>query len=249
MLPVIVCEPNSQLSALWMEKLDELAHGDYACVHMNLMHGFDYELKRMIESEAGVMLVILAISGGSKEEVDEELDLFDAITVRNRDSYVLVCIHEANQITEVLKRCMRPAGILVKPFERAGMEDSLRRILDDYISLQGIEDNNAFLLITSGKTIQRVAYNDILYLEACDKMLNICTKRHIITARMSLNAVESTLPQSFVRCHRSYIVNWNCVERMDMANMELELKSREKLPVSRSYKNALRQAFGTEAAE
>lgn len=249
MLPVIVCEPNPQLRVQWMEKLDELAHGDYACVRMNLMYGQDHELERMIETESGVMLVILAISGESKNKIDTGLKLFDAITVRNRDNYILLCIHDVNRITEVLNRCMRPAGILIRPFERAGMEGSLRRIFDDYIALQGIENNSAFMLISSGRTIQRVAYNEILYLEACDKMLNICTKRHIITARMSLNAVESTLPQSFVRCHRSYIVNRDCIERLDMTNMMLELKTQEKIPVSRSYKSVLRQSFGTEAAE
>lgn len=249
MLPVIVCEPNPQLRVQWMEELDELAHGDYACVRMNLMYGQDHELKRMIETESGVMLVILAISGDSKNAIDTELELFDAITVRNRDNYILLCIHDVNQIAEVLKRCMRPAGILIRPFERVRMEESLRRILDDYIAFQDIEDNDAFMMISSGRTIQRVAYKDILYLEACDKMLNICTKRHVITARMSLNTVESTLPKAFIRCHRSYIVNRNCIERMDMTNMQLELKTKEKLPISRSYKSVLRQNFGMEAAE
>lgn len=249
MLPVIVCEPNPQLRVQWMEELDELAHGDYACVRMNLMYGQDHELKRMIERESGVMLVILAISGDSKNTIDTELELFDAITVRNRDNYILLCIHDVNQIAEVLKRCMRPAGILIRPFERVRMEESLRRILDDYIAFQDIEDNDAFMMISSGRTIQRVAYKDILYLEACDKLLNICTKRHMITARMSLNAVEGTLPKAFIRCHRSYIVNQNCIERMDMTNMQLELKTKEKLPISRSYKSVLRQSFGMEAAE
>lgn len=249
MLPVIVCEPNPQLRVQWMEELDELAHGDYACVRMNLMYGLEHELERMLETESGVMLVILAVSGGTKDEINRKLALFDAITVRNRDNYTLVCIHDPNQVAEVLNRCMRPAGILIKPFERVRMEESLRRILDDYIALQGIEDNDAFMMISSGRTIQRVAYTEIMYLEACDKMLNICTKRHVITARMSLNAVESTLPKLFVRCHRSYIVNRNCIEQLDLTNMMVELKTREKLPVSRSYKNALRQSFGTEATE
>lgn len=249
MLPVIVCESNPKLRVQWMEELDGLARGDYACVHMNLMYGLEHELERMIETEAGVMLVILAIRGATRAEINRELELFDAITVRNRDNYTLVCIHDPNQVAEVLNRCMRPAGILIKPFERTRMEESLRRILDDYIALQGIEDNNAFMMISSGKTIQRVAYTEILYLEACDKMLNICTKRHVITTRMSLNAVESTLPKLFVRCHRSYIVNRNCIKQLDLTNMMVELKTKEKLPVSRSYKNALRQSLGTEAME
>lgn len=249
MLPVIVCEPNLQLREQWMEKLDELAHGDYACVHMNLMHGHDYELERVIETESGIMLVILAISGDSKEELDRELELFDAVTVRNRDSYVLICIHNEKRVAEVLTHCMRPAGILIKPFKSVHMEESLRRILDDYIALQGIENNNAFMMVSSGRTIHRVAYNDILYFEACDKMLNICTRRHVITVRMTLNTVEGTLPEHFIRCHRSYIVNRNCIARMDKTDMMLELMTQEKLPVSRAYKNVLRQSFGTEAAQ
>ena len=64
--------------------------------------------------------------------------------------------------------------------------------------------------------------------------------------RASLNAVEKELPPRFSRCHRAYIVNRACVERLDMPAMTLYLSSGERLPVSRSCKEALREGLRAE---
>ena len=102
------------------------------------------------------------------------------------------------------------------------------------------------MTFTSGKTLRRIAFRDIQYLEAQDKLLNICTRRYVASVRASLNAVEEELPSQFIRCHRSYIVNRAWIERLDIPAMTLYLTSGEKLPVSRSCKGALREEVQAE---
>lgn len=242
MLPVVVCEEDRALRARWLSALEALARQRYPLLRYEALPGGTRELTRALEAESGIMLVILAVT----EAVDEGIHLFASVMERNRDNYVLLCLHDAARLTAVLSRCMRPAGILLSPFDEDGMLASLDRVLRDYTALYAEESRESYMTVTSGKTLRRIAYRDIEYFEAQDKLLNICTRRYVASVRASLNAVEKELPPQFIRCHRSYIVNRACVERLDMPAMTLYLSSGERLPVSRSCKEALREGLRAE---
>lgn len=242
MLPVVVCEEDRALRARWLSALEALARQRYPLLRYEALPGGTRELTRALEAESGIMLVILAVT----EAVDEGVRLFASVMERNRDNYVLLCLHDAARLTAVLSRCMRPAGILLSPFDEDGMLASLDRVLRDYTALYAEESRESYMTVTSGKTLRRIAYRDIEYFEAQDKLLNICTRRYVASVRASLNAVEKELPPQFIRCHRSYIVNRACVERLDMPAMTLYLSSGERLPVSRSCKEALREGLRAE---
>lgn len=242
MLPVVVCEEDRALRARWLSALEALARQRYPLLRYEALPGGTRELTRALEAESGIMLVILAVT----EAAEESVRLFASVMERNRDNYVLLCLHDAARLTAVLSRCMRPAGILLSPFDEDGMLASLDRVLRDYTALYAEESRESYMTVTSGKTLRRIAYRDIEYFEAQDKLLNICTRRYVASVRASLNAVEKELPPQFIRCHRSYIVNRACVERLDMPAMTLYLSSGERLPVSRSCKEALREGLRAE---
>lgn len=242
MLPIVICEEDRALRARWMSVLETLARQRYPLLKYETLPGGTRELKRALETESGIMMVILAIA----DAVDEKIGLFASVMERNRDNYVLLCLHDAARLKTVLGRCMRPAGILLAPFHEGSMRASLDLALRDYVSLYAEESHEAYMTFTSGKTLRRIAFRDIQYLEAQDKLLNICTRRYVASVRASLNAVEEELPSQFIRCHRSYIVNRAWIERLDIPAMTLYLTSGEKLPVSRSCKGALREELQAE---
>ena len=240
MLPVVICEPDAGARAKWTSLMDEVARKDYPTLKLEMLPGAEHELARALETESGIMLVILAVTPTAKGGVDACIDLFMRVMTSNRDNYVVLCVHNAGCLETVLSRCMRPAGVMVVPFREELMRASLKRILGDYARLHMDCGDMEHMLVNVGKTVHRIAYREILYLEAQDKLLNICTQRQVVTVRTSLNALEKTLPEQFVRCHRSYIVNRMYIERLDLPEMTLQLTTQERLPVSRSYKDSLR---------
>lgn len=245
MMPVVICEPGVSARAMWLALLEEISREARFGLRLEVLPGARRELCRMLEAENGVMLVILAV-GGDAAEIDDYIELYMRVMERNRDNYVLLCVHDPAWLDAVLSRCMRPAGVMVVPFREELMRASLRRIFNDYASLHAEGGDAEHLLVQAGKTVQRIAYRDILYLEAQDKLLHICTRRQVVSVRASLNALEQALPQGFVRCHRSYIVNRAHVEQFDLSEMTLRLSTNERLPVSRSCKDALRAQLQTE---
>ena len=246
MLPVVICEPDSGVRAQWMSLLDEIARREYPSLKLEMLPGAEYELGRTLETKAGIMLVILAVTPAVKGGMDTCIDLFMRVMSSNRDNYVVLCVHNADWLETVLSRCMRPAGVMIIPFREDLMRASLKRVLGDYVRLHMDCEDAEHMLVNVGKGIQRIAYRDILYLEAQDKLLNICTQRQVIAVRASLNALEKALPKQFVRCHRSYIVNRAYIERLNLSEMTLQLTTQERLPISRSHKEALRGRLSVE---
>lgn len=245
-LPVIVCEPDGFSRAHWLDVLSDLVRREYPHLTMEAVPGGEYALKRMLDSESGILLVILSVPASEQTDVDESIRLFLSVMERNRDSYVLLCIHNIGDLSAVLSRCMRPAGVMVVPFQDELMQIALRRILSDYVSLCAQDDSGDYMVVHSGKARQRIAYRDILYLEAQDKLLNVNLERSAIAIRSSLNALEKTLPEDFIRCHRSYIVNRLYIDKVSMADMTIQLTTQETLPISRSYKEPLRERLKAE---
>lgn len=243
MLPVVICDPDETVRARWVELLGDLLREEYPSLRTEMLAGADRELARMLELESGIMLVILGVTDSAPDGVEGCISRFRSVMTRNRDSYAVLCVHESAYLDAVLSRCMRPAGILMFPLREEFVRANLRRVLNDYVSLYQSGNEGEYMVVSSGGTVQRIAYRDVLYLEAQNKLLRICLAHHAVTVRESLNVLEASLPGSFVRCHRSYIVNWDYVESFSASEMTLRLKNQELLPVSRSYKSAFRDSF------
>lgn len=99
-----------------------------------------------------------------------------------------------------------------------------------------ISTNNNFLFLKADYKIRRINYADILYIEGLKDYIKIFLKNEPkpIISHCSLKLLESKLPEnSFMRIHRSFIVNLNCVSLVDRFRIVF---GNEYLPVSDQYK-------------
>lgn len=243
MLPVVICEPDEGVRAQWTELLGELIHREYPSIRMELLTGTETDLERALKKESGVMLVVLGVSEHMQNGVEGCIELFRQVMARNRDSYTLLCLHNGGSLDAVLSKCMRPAGILMLPMRDELARASLRRILNDYEALYGRKSEDSYLIINSGGTVRRIPYRDIVYMEAQNKLLRVCTFHQAIMVRASLNNLAETLPTEFIRCHRSYIINKAYLESFNSPEMTVRLTSHEQIPVSRPYKEIISNAI------
>ncbi|SRX74388.1 LytR/AlgR family response regulator transcription factor [Aequorivita antarctica] len=96
-----------------------------------------------------------------------------------------------------------------------------------------------YIIIKSGYDLHKVLYQDIIFIESDSEYVNYHLENgKKIMANQSLGKLESILPNTFLRVHRSYIVNKEKVT--GLKNREL-LLSKEKIPVSDSYYNAVKK--------
>ncbi|HUP12363.1 MAG TPA: LytTR family DNA-binding domain-containing protein [Niastella sp.] len=101
-----------------------------------------------------------------------------------------------------------------------------------------------FLFIKTSHKIQKIFYNDILYLEGLKDYTRIHlvdSKRPFVTLQ-SLKYFETRLPhEDFIRIHRSYIIS---LRRVDTVSRRAVLLGETELPCSEHYRNMLYAVIG-----
>lgn len=98
---------------------------------------------------------------------------------------------------------------------------------------------NKTLMLSYKGTTHKIDTNDILYVEThpLRRCLNIYLKDTIVEYRETLNNLVSLLPSHFVRCHKSYIININKVERihLDQQNYIAYIDETRSCPISKRF--------------
>lgn len=241
MLPVLILEPDESMRAMLADALSALRRQNLPATRIEMSTGSPSAMRHAIEAQSGIALAILGIPPGAVVQCAE---LGNLAMQRNRSSYTLFCLHDAGDLGDLLENCLRPAGILTAPISQSSLSKVLTRILTDYQALIGdTPGNDDCMVVEAGGTAYRISYDEILYLEALDKLLTIHTRRQQIAVRRSLSALEGTLPDTFIRCHRAYILNSRYIDQVDYSNMSLTLSNGDVLPISRGQRTEVRKRF------
>lgn len=121
---------------------------------------------------------------------------------------------------------------LLKPFGLARFIQSCNKAYERF--RYGQEDRSPdFIFIKSGTEQHRVRYSDILFLEATGNYVSFYLEDRKILSRMTMADAEKLLPaRSFVRVHRSYIVQSARVEKIDRS---LLFVNGQEIPVGEAY--------------
>ncbi len=131
----------------------------------------------------------------------------------------------------------RPFGFLRKTHIDCELEELVIRLK------QELQKKRQELTITKGQEIIRIFKQDIIYLEAEGNYLNLCTKREMLKVRDTMTNMENELKESgFVRCHKGYIINAHCIEKVKGAQIELRGESdNHTVPIGRSYEKDVKK--------
>ena len=78
-------------------------------------------------------------------------------------------------------------------------------------------------------------YNMIEYMEAREKKIILYSNYEKVDFYSSLTKLLPLLPDCFIRCHRSFIVNMIFVEKIDFSEWLLYLKNTIVIPISKKY--------------
>ena len=123
----------------------------------------------------------------------------------------------------------------IKRFEAENNETASQKKLALLLENLNVNDQNVNkIAFPTTEGFEFIHSNQILF---CRAESNYCAIKKIdgstITVTRTLKYLEELLPaNTFIRIHKSYIINLNFVVRYHKANKEVELTNGEKLPVS-----------------
>lgn len=128
---------------------------------------------------------------------------------------------------------------LLKPISPERMEKAIKR-LEEYIAIKRGSNEDVsvkpdFIFVKVDGQFQKIAYNDILFVEAFADYVKIwiSNEKRIVTLQTMRN-MEASLPTDrFVRIHRSYIVSKN---RIEAIQNNAVIIGQKQLPIGKNYK-------------
>lgn len=154
-------------------------------------------------------------------------------------------------------RSVKPHAYLLKPFNDRQVHVAMVLALTNFSANQYADDQPTgqetisdqedvlqikdSLFLRKDHHFKRVRLNDILFLEADNNYTTIMTVSQSFIYSIVLKKVESRLPaQSFMRVHRSYVVNIDCVSGFEGNLLYI---GNNKIPVSNSYRDKVFKLF------
>ena len=126
---------------------------------------------------------------------------------------------------------------LIKPFPIDRFLKAVNKAFEKMDSQQAgktLEAKQGYLTIKADHKLYKVQYTDIKYIEGMREYVSFHVPSGRITALMSLKNLEEILPDdTFIRCHKSFIINKNLVETLEGSSVTILGKS---IPIGQSYK-------------
>lgn len=133
---------------------------------------------------------------------------------------------------------------LQKPFSFERFMKSVNRALERMqpeVALQSIQEiktkEKEYLFIKEDKTIYKIDFKDILFVESLGDYNKIHTEKKTHIAYQTLKKLELTLPDNLlIRVHKSYIVSLRHIESIEGNQIKIKDKI---IPIGKMYKSRI----------
>lgn len=127
-------------------------------------------------------------------------------------------------------------GFISKPVDPAMLEEALARACDRLK-----EQRARAFTVKMGSEVVRLLPQRILYLESDRRRVHIYERGREVCIYAKLGDLEERLPDSFVRCHKSFLVNMAHIT--EFTRSEIHLVGGTAIPVSQRYATQARERF------
>lgn len=128
---------------------------------------------------------------------------------------------------------------LVKPISHERFSLAANKVIRHF----GNENSKESLFIKSGKQLEKVRINDVLYVKSMQNYIQIFTTNRSIIAHMSLKVIKEMLPDFFIQTHKSYLVSKFKIDKI--IGNQITIQSHQ-IPISVRLKKEVLSSFTSE---
>lgn len=161
-------------------------------------------------------------------------DVADLVRKKNKNIYIIFLTGHLEYALLAYK--YKTFDYLPKPIVDERLEETILRLIED-ITIEA----SHFIKINNNKTI--INSKDINYIRKDGMKLVLCTDKGNYETYSSFSKFETCLPENFVRCHKSYIVNINNVKKYKINENILELNNNCSCNIGAKYKSNFMEVF------
>jgi len=185
-------------------------------------------LLNYIESDIHVDILCYDIN------IDNGIEAITKIRADNRNIILVLIVSPKISPLSYMKPSIMAATLIIRPVNETQIQEAAFGILEEMGNVD--EKSKGVLKIKRQDGILRIDYNDIFFFEAREKKIFVNTLSREYAFYDTLDSLAGKLPEDFVRCHKSYIVNKSAIVKVSLSRNEIELKEKRFVPLSRTYK-------------
>lgn len=228
MIQIAICDDEPVMCRLLKEKLISLLNAHQVSYAISCYTGSSEFLKALIAYD--LIFLDIQMPGFDGMETAKQLRerLPDAVLI-----FVTVLKDYMPQAFQ-----MEAFDYLIKPIEDAHLSLTLDRALK---RLKRKKEPHLF--VQTLNQCRSIAFSSIFYCEVINRKLYLHTEDGVIEYYGKMETLEKQLDSRFFRCHRSYLVNLDCLKAYSEGQILLQDENR--IPVSRlrhkEFMNAMLQ--------
>lgn len=193
------------------------------------------KLKRLLDQDPKVDLACMdvAAEGG--------ITLAEQVRQRNGAAFIMVLADSSISPMHYLKPSIMPGALLLRPFSEEQMRSSLLEVMEKLLDRLTEGESPGMFTLPERSGRRMIPYREICFFEAREKKVFLNTGREEYGLYDTIEHLQEVLPAGFLRCHRSFIVAKSKIHHIYLSKNYLELNNGLTVPLSRSYKNALKE--------
>lgn len=229
MLNFALCDDNSNILDRLAKMLDTIFMKNELDASVVFKSTSGHELLSYIDKNA-VNVLILDID--LKSDITG-IELAQKVRDKNKNMYFIFTTGHLEYMLTAYK--VKTFDYLPKPITLERLEDTVLRLSDD------IKQNpKKFIRLNNKNTI--INQDSIYYIQKDGMKLVFHTENRVYAVYSSFNKIQNRLPENFVRCHKSYIVNVNKVLNIKSDNTVL-FNNNDCCFIGPKYKNNFMEVF------
>ncbi len=231
MLSFVLCDDNSSI----LDRLDKILDSIF------IKHNIDAEvsytatrpedvLSYMKDNTVNVLFLDIDLKSNMSG-----IDLASQIRKVNKQVYVIFTSAHLEYIL-IAYKC-KTFDFIPKPISLERVEETILRLMDD---INNGGKKNTFIRIDNKNTI--INQDSINFIKKDGMKLVFYTDTRVYEAYSSFNKIATSLPQNFVRCHKSYIANINKIADIQSNDNTIIFNghnNKDKCFIGPKYKNEL----------
>ena len=158
----------------------------------------------------------------------------------NRDAIILALADKSVPPTNYIKPGIMPSSLLLFPLEQervSAVIDELFRSAKSKIS----NSNEDYFIVNYKYEQEYIPMERICYFESRDKKIFCNTANREYAFYDTIDDLAKRLPDNFVRCHRSFLINTSKILKVSLSNNFIQLEGGITVPLSKSCKHAIKE--------
>lgn len=171
------------------------------------------------------------------------IGIAEKLRTDNKNMYVILVTNPDISPVLYIRPTIMAGSLLIRPLNAETVKKVFFEAVREYLKTfyeDGGEDSFA---INTRDGRQLIPFNLILFFESRNKKIYVSTQTKEYSFYDTLDNLQDRLPDSFLRCHRSFIVSGAHIKNIRLSQNYIELENGVSVPLSRSYKSVVKE-FG-----